>query len=64
MLAMPWPLSTPLRRELALAARRADGVVNSPRVVSPSAEGMSSTHTAQLVLATLWPSPRAASQPR
>ncbi|MNJ05121.1 hypothetical protein D3C73_1662400 [compost metagenome] len=53
MLAMPWPLSTPLRRELALAARRADGVVNSPRVVSPSAEGMSSTHTAQLVLATL-----------
>ncbi|MDT4864237.1 hypothetical protein FQZ97_989890 [compost metagenome] len=64
MRAMSWPLNTPLRRELALAARKADGVVKSPSVESSSAAGMSSTHTAQLVLATLWPSPRAASQPR
>jgi hypothetical protein len=42
-----------LRRERALAARIVAGELNRPSVESSIAASVSSTHTAQVVLATL-----------
>src|SRR5262245_5478395 len=61
--AISSPVTIPFRMERALAARIVAGELNRPRVESSSAALVSSTHTAQVVLATLF-SRRAASHPR